>query len=657
MALYVVLSVLETYFLTLLIEIFSAYMRYPSKNIMKLQIITLVALLCAGLSAVGQGVVSTNGKLQVNGSQIQNKNGTPYSVAGNSLFWSGFESVGGKFYTKAVVDHLAQNWNAGVVRAAMAVEEADGDGGISPTSPQFPEARVINASGSGYYNNPAKELAKIKTIIDAAIANDIYVIVDYHTHFAHFYKDEAITFFTEIANTYGNNDHIIYEIFNEPIGTAKNRANGSDRDAFTQFDQTWREIIKPYAIDVIKAIRAIDPDNMIVVGTPGFSQGVEAASNNQITPSDLGFSNGTNLNIAYTLHFYAGQVEHQALRSSATAAMDNGIALFVTEWGTVEASGDGAVDEAETLKWMNFLKANTISHANWSISDKFEGASVIEGNQSVAGLLDDKLTSSGEMVQCIIANWDSNAFGNCKAGEVEETGTEDSALVPNGVGVKVEVEKPTQLDANTKSRIDYVSPGLSTGTFDTEGILTGFTQGEAVVVHTNGFTPVGSYTVQVVVSSTSANNQILFLRDSGTTNLGTVPIPNTGGLDNYQIVSISGIPYDQNAQDITIAIIGDDVVNVESFYLALDSNPNLSVSGFDADLAKLIKVFPNPVVNTITIDTKEKVSYRIFDSNGKTLIAKTAYTDQVDITSLRSGLYFIQLYVNNQTQAYRFIKK
>ncbi|WP_010177911.1 glycoside hydrolase family 5 protein, partial [Aquimarina agarilytica] len=350
---------------------------------MKKSIITLFSALLASSVALAQGVVSDNGLMKVDGNQIENKNGQPFSVAGNSIFWSGFQTVGGKFYRKDVVDHLAKNWKAGVVRAAMAVEEADGDGGVPPTSDRFPDARMVNPSGQGYFNNPAGELAKVKTIIDAAIANDIYVLVDFHSHFAHFYKDQAIEFFTEIARTYGTNDHIIYEIFNEPIGTARNRANNSDGAAFSEFDTTWNTIIRPYAIDVIKAIRAIDPDNLIIVGTPGFSQGVEAAADKPITKADLGFGASDELNIAYTLHFYANQPEHVALRGAAQRALDKGIALFVTEWGTVEASGDGAVSESETLAWMKFMKDNNISHANWSITDKFEGASVIKGNLGV----------------------------------------------------------------------------------------------------------------------------------------------------------------------------------------------------------------------------------------------------------------------------------
>ena len=186
---------------------------------MKSRIITYVAILssCFGLLAQ-QNIVSTNGLLKVNGNQIENNSGTPFSVAGNSMFWSSFESDGGTFYETEVVNHVAQNWNSQLVRAAIGVEEADGSN-ISNFDTNFPGGLVPNPNGSGLFNNYEKELAKAKVIIDAAIANDIYVIVDFHSHYAHHFEDIAIKFFEEIATEYGNNDNIIYEIFNEPINS------------------------------------------------------------------------------------------------------------------------------------------------------------------------------------------------------------------------------------------------------------------------------------------------------------------------------------------------------------------------------------------------------------------------------------------------------
>ena len=142
------------------------------------------------------------------------------------------------------------------------------------------------------------------------------------------------------------------------------------------------DTVKPYAEAVISAIREIDPDNMIIVGTPTWSQDVDIASRDPIENFD---------NIAYALHFYAA-THGESLRQKAQTAIDNGIALFVTEWGTVEATADGPTDAEETERWMNFLEANHISHCNYSITGKVEGATItVPGANPLGGWSDDCL--------------------------------------------------------------------------------------------------------------------------------------------------------------------------------------------------------------------------------------------------------------------------
>ena len=287
------------------------------------------------------------------------------SIAGMSMFWSSFVADGGKFYTSAVVQTLKNDWKAKLVRAAMGVE--------GPT---------------GYLSDPTSNLNRVKTVVDAAIANDMYVIIDWHTHNAEDFQPQAITFFQDMARTYGNTNNVIYEIYNEPDCPTGTAMCGWDNKT------SWAEI-KDYAQEVIAAIRAIDSDNLIIVGTPFYSQFVDEASESPIN----------DVNVAYTLHFYAASHKGQE-RNRAITALKNGIPLFVTEWGTVSASGDGAMDVAESNTWMQFLYDNNISHANWSISDKAEGASILKpGSNGQDGWTDSDLTQSGLYVKSQVIDW------------------------------------------------------------------------------------------------------------------------------------------------------------------------------------------------------------------------------------------------------------
>ncbi|HLO99247.1 MAG TPA: glycoside hydrolase family 5 protein, partial [Fimbriimonas sp.] len=185
-------------------------------------------------------------------------------------------------------------------------------------------------------------------------------------------------FFQEMAKKYGKKPHVMYEIFNEPVGNV-----------------SWPNVVKPYSERVIKAIREIDPDNLILVGSPHWSQDVDVAAADPIQAK----------NIAYTLHFYAA-THKQELRNKALAAMQKGVALMVTEYGTCRADGNGGVDEASAAEWMAFMKTHQLSHLNWSVADKAEAASIMVPDAGAkGGWTDDKLTQSGKIVREYIRNW------------------------------------------------------------------------------------------------------------------------------------------------------------------------------------------------------------------------------------------------------------
>ncbi len=296
-------------------------------------------------------LVGVHGLLKVDDNKIVDKNGNPISLAGNSFFWSNDDWGGERFYKHEVVTWLKNDWNTTIVRAAMGVEDP-----------------------GGYLDNKSANKNRVKTIVDAAINSGIYVIIDWHSHHAEDHINESVIFFEEMATLYGNYNNIIYEIYNEPL------------------DISWDETIKPYALIVIEAIRNIDPDNLIVVGTPEWSQRVDLAAANPI----LEYSN-----IAYTLHFYT--VYHKKwLRDRAQAAIDDGIALFVTEWGSIGYS----IVDTEANAWMDWCFTNKISHCNWAVNDKEEEWSIlVPGASSTGNWSETDLTDAGKLAKYIIVNW------------------------------------------------------------------------------------------------------------------------------------------------------------------------------------------------------------------------------------------------------------
>jgi hypothetical protein len=69
-------------------------------------------------------------------------------------------------------------------------------------------------------------------------------------------------------------------------------------------------------------------------------------------------------------------------------------------------SGQGAPNAGATQTWMDFLKANNISHCNWSVADLDQGsAGLLRGASPQGGWTDAQLSQSGQLVKNIISNW------------------------------------------------------------------------------------------------------------------------------------------------------------------------------------------------------------------------------------------------------------
>src|SRR5690606_16655821 len=139
-----------------------------------------------------------------------------------------------------------------------------------------------------------------------------------------------------------------------------------------------------------------DPDNLIILGTPRWSQGVDVAASATLAGK----------NLAYTLHFYTC-THQQWLRDKAQKALNAGVALYVTEWATTHADGGtnnnpgvclGAADT-----WHEWLDERHIGSAAWKLTKDGDASSILLQGASPSGAwTDEQVSEHGLYVRSLL---------------------------------------------------------------------------------------------------------------------------------------------------------------------------------------------------------------------------------------------------------------
>ncbi|NLD50501.1 MAG: cellulase family glycosylhydrolase [Clostridiaceae bacterium] len=484
-------------------------------------------LVCSAAS--GATPVGYYGEMVVSGNRINgSKTNSPVQVKGMSFFWSNWS---GPYYNSATVDKMVDEFNCEVVRVAYGIDD---------------------------YGTPydTGDEGKIREVINAAINRGIYVIIDWHSHGAHKNTTAAKNFFSKMASEYGSYDNVIFEIYNEPL------------------QMSWSEI-KSYSEQVISAIRQ-HSDNLIIVGTPTWSQDVDQAADNPINAT----------NIAYTLHFYAG-THMQFLRDKADAAMSKGIALFVTEWGSCDADGDGGINRDSTNQWHNWMDQKKISSCNWAINNKAETSSIFNGDGS--------LSAAGYFLKEIFANHATTAVWRnqqlpsptpTQYYQPSPTPTQyipgptptPTQVIPSGTPIKVKIhDLPGKIEAEDFSDMN----GVETETCNEGGSNVGYIDSGDWMDYEIYVKKPGIYNVELRVASQDGASGAIQLKE-GNNLLATVDVPFTGDWQNWTTVSTT---VELNEGPMTLGIVaGNSFWNINWLEFKIDDDePAFKLGDINSD--------------------------------------------------------------------------
>ena len=356
----------------------------PYRNLM-VSTLLFILLIFGTYRISAQSPVAVNGKLHVSGTNLVNEQGVPVQLRGMSSHGLNYFNEDYNFNSLST---LANKWGISVFRLAV--------------YPSDVNSVNFTKTDNAYDGDTAFWRGYINNLVDICGELGIYCIIDWHVLIPGNPNDTTYStlpmakkFWDCMSRKHAGKKQVLYEICNEPNG----------------YGVTW-DTVKYYANIIIPIIRKNDPNTVIIVGSPTWSSDVNIAARSPITDPVTG---GLAPNVMYSFHFYAG-THYDSYRQKADTALNQGLALFMTEWGTMTSDGAGAYDWVNTDTWLNFMQTRNLSWCNWDYSDEEQYGKSVNSSAlspgSGAALLWDNTSMEGDSIKKFIANppnaWNSS---------------------------------------------------------------------------------------------------------------------------------------------------------------------------------------------------------------------------------------------------------
>jgi endoglucanase len=307
----------------------------------------------------GRARPSNSGRLRVIDGRLCGENGDPVMLRGVSS--NGLITAEG-YLNEECFRELSEDLGVNVFRLAM-------------------YTYGVGAVGYCTGGDRDRHKADVALGVELALRHDMYAVVDWHILSdgdPNTYIEDAKLFFSEMAERFADSGNVLYEICNEP-----NRVD-------------W-PAVKAYAEQIIPVIREKDPEAVILVGSPDWSKDLRSAA-----ADPLEFDN-----VMYTLHFYAA-THGREFRDMTQEVCQNGLPVFVTEYGVTASSGGFPRDLESADEWIGLLEREGVSWCMWSFSAVAEACSALRsGTLKYCGFEEADYSPTGIWLRETLTKYDS----------------------------------------------------------------------------------------------------------------------------------------------------------------------------------------------------------------------------------------------------------
>ncbi len=172
-----------------------------------------------------------------------------------------------------------------------------------------------------------------------------------------------------------------------------------------------------------------------------------------------------------------------------------------------------------------------------------------------------------------------------------------------------------------------------------------------------GFPITGSYLIEYRVASTNSTGIIKADLNNGATELGNVSVPSTGGLQVWTTISQT---VNVTAGTYTFRVnAAEGGWNLNWIRITKQDDP--VVAGLsDDETAENFDLYPNPADNKLSIRFAGKADgARVLNLVGQTVLTLPALKsgESIDISSLKSGVYILDIVIDGKREVKRFVKR